>query len=306
MNGVGRRRLPTRSGSHLNQSKEKNRGRDCPHAGANSRARSPTPAAWCALWRGRGRSRKPAPRRSATTSNAGRRRTATGWRCFPKPSPHLPPARPARQSLRALGARPRAGQGRRDLPDGAQPAGLRGDLDGHGARRRRDGAHQRQARRAVARPFDRHRRRQGGDRRGVAGGAVFQRAAQPPRASAALRLWRDRRRRAARRSRGRDLRRPSARGRRAAGADDRGSCALSSTPPARPACPRRRASRIRARCASCTASPRRPARASTTAYTIACRCIIPTAASSASASLSPPAARAIFASDFRSMSSGAM
>ena len=79
--------------------------------------------------------------------------------------PHLPPARPARQSLRALGARPRAGQGRRDLPDGAQPAGLRGDLDGHGARRRRDGAHQRQARRAVARPFDRHRRRQGGDRR---------------------------------------------------------------------------------------------------------------------------------------------
>ena len=67
-------------------------------------------------------------------------------------------------------------QGRRGLPDDAQPAGISRDLDGLRARRRGDGADQHQSDRSFARPLRRHRRRQGGDRRDLTETAIRRRA----------------------------------------------------------------------------------------------------------------------------------
>ena len=139
---------------------------------------------------------------------------------------HLPPARRARQPLRALGPRAGARQGRRDLPDDGQPPGICRDLARHGARRRGDGADQHQSCRPLARPFARHRRRQGGDRRSAFPGAIRHRPRQARRAAARLRPWRGGERREARRSSGRRLLRRRARPGRAAGADDRGPGAV--------------------------------------------------------------------------------
>ena len=163
-------------------------------------------------------------RRLSRTLGRGLRRAAGARR--PKRILHLPRARRESEPLRPLGAGAGIRQGRRGLPDDAQSPGISGDLDGLGARRRGVGADQHQSDRPLARPLRRHRRRQGGDRRGLSAAAVRRRARASRRRPRRFRPWRRRGRRTARRRRGRDLQRGSACRARASRADDRRQRAL--------------------------------------------------------------------------------